>query len=209
MGAPERPDLVQRQFRGGVRVALGTDVGAGTSFSLLREGLQAYFVQSLLGLGTGGLFGAGPGGGQPTKIPAVHNDFIFAGLGEELGLFGLTALLVLYLLIVERGLRAAVAVRDSFGKLLAGGLAFVVAFQCFVVVGGVTRVIPLTGLTMPFMAYGGSSLLANWVIVAVLLRISDSARRPAPRVRGYEKPPTPSGSADQTEVLTGLREARR
>jgi cell division protein FtsW (lipid II flippase) len=84
-------------------------------------------VQSLLGLGTGGLFGAGPGAGQPTQVPEVRNDFIFAGLGEEIGLFGLTALLVVYLVIVERGLRTAIAVRDSFGKLLAGGLAFTLA----------------------------------------------------------------------------------
>ncbi|MGI5212518.1 FtsW/RodA/SpoVE family cell cycle protein [Plantactinospora sp. CA-290183] len=163
-------------------------------------------VQGLLALGTGGLFGAGPGGGQPTILPEVHNDFIFAGMGEEIGLFGLSALLVIYLLIVERGLRAALAVRDSFGKLLAGGLAFTLGLQVFVIVGGISKLIPLTGQTTPFLSAGGSSLMANWLLVATLLRISDAARRPvdsaaAPRASGVPAGPPPQLHGATTEVI--------
>ncbi|MEU7802895.1 FtsW/RodA/SpoVE family cell cycle protein [Micromonospora arborensis] len=156
-------------------------------------------VQGLLALGTGGLFGAGPGGGQPGILPEVQNDFIFAGIGEELGLFGLSALLVVYLLIVERGLRAALAVRDSFGKLLAGGLAFTLGLQVFVIVGGISKLIPLTGQTTPFLSAGGSSLMANWLLIAVLLRVSDGAHRPVTGAGG--KAPRPA--AGPPEQLHG------
>jgi cell division protein FtsW (lipid II flippase) len=137
-------------------------------------------VQGMYGQAWGGLVGRGLGQGDPTLIPFSYSDFIVAAMGEELGLTGVMAIIVLYGLIVERGLRTALVCRDGFGKLVATGLAVVFALQVFVVIGGVTKLIPLTGLTTPFMSYGGSSLVANWAIIALLLRISDQARRPLP-----------------------------
>jgi cell division protein FtsW (lipid II flippase) len=138
-------------------------------------------VQGLYGMGFGGVLGTGLGNGQPYWTPLVQSDFIITAFGEELGLTGLMAILLIYGLIVQRGLRAAVAVRDPFSKLLAGGLAFVLGLQVFVIVGGVTRLIPLTGITTPFLSQGGSSLVASWMLIALLMRISDTARRPAPQ----------------------------
>jgi cell division protein FtsW (lipid II flippase) len=137
-------------------------------------------VETMFGMAYGGLIGRGLGQGSPWRIPFAQSDFIFGAMGEELGLTGSLAVILLYGLIVERALRAALISRDDIGKLLAVGLGGALALQVFVVVGGVTHLIPLTGLTTPFLSYGGSSLVANWVIIAILLRISDAARRPPP-----------------------------
>jgi cell division protein FtsW (lipid II flippase) len=133
-------------------------------------------VQGLFGLAEGGFVGSGLGVGQPNLVPLANSDYIVAALGEELGLFGIFGLLALYLLLVSRGFRVGFTGTDDFGRLLASGLAFVLALQVFVVIGGITRIIPVTGLTTPFLAAGGSSLVANWIIVALLLRLSDDQR---------------------------------
>ncbi len=157
-------------------------------------------VQGMYGMAWGGLIGRGLGQGDPTLIPFSYSDFIVASIGEELGLTGVMALIVLYGIIVERSLRTALVCRDAFGKLVATGLGVVFALQVFVVIGGVTKLIPLTGLTTPFLSYGGSSLIANWFIVGLLLRISDQARRPLPELGGSDGTDAGDGS-DATQVV--------
>ena len=163
------------------------------------DGGSYQVVQGLFGMANGGLLGTGWGRGYPQLVPLADSDFILASLGEELGLVGMAAILLLYLILIERGFRAALGTRDGFGKLLATGLAFSIGLQVFVVLGGITRVIPLTGLTAPFLAAGGSSMIASWIIVALLLRISDAARRPAPKAKTW----TDIAAAQEDAPVTG------
>jgi cell division protein FtsW (lipid II flippase) len=164
-------------------------------FAAFQTGTSDQVAQALMSFGSGGIFGTGLGQGNSDLIGfAANSDFILATVGEELGLAGLMAFLLIYGLIVERGVRTALAARDPFGKLLAIGLSGAFALQIFVVAGGVMGLIPLTGMTMPFVAAGGSSVIANWALVGILLRISDTARRPAPA-------PAPSPDAEPTQVV--------
>jgi peptidoglycan glycosyltransferase len=130
-------------------------------------------IEGWFALAAGGMWGLGPGQGNPGIIPEATSDFIFASIGEEVGLVGVTALLIAYLLITGSGLRVAVRSQRSFSKLLATGLSLLLAVQVFVVVGGITRLIPVTGITLPFVSYGGSSLVSNYILLAILLRISN------------------------------------
>jgi cell division protein FtsW (lipid II flippase) len=160
-------------------------------------------IRALYAFGRGGLIGTGLGAGLPSvgtepAIPAIHTDFPLAALGEELGLIGLLAILGLYLVVIERGLRIAAAAADDFRALLAAGLAFVVGVQAFIIAAGNLKLIPLTGITLPFVSYGGSSLLANAVIVGLLLALSD---------RGVEPPPPPKAASRLRRVIARARAA--
>ena len=143
-----------------------------------EEGYQ--IVQALFGFANGGMMGTGWGRGYPQLVPFAESDFIFAALGEEIGMVGVFAVIVLFAILIQRALRVAHASRDPFGALLVTGFAIILGLQAFVVLGGVTKLIPHTGLTTPFMSAGGSSLLANWIILGLLLRVSDHVRRPDP-----------------------------
>ena len=147
------------------------------------EGYQ--LAQSLFALATGGLFGTGLGRGRPDLIPAAHTDFIFAVIGEELGMLGTAAVLLCFMIVVARGLRTAMQARDDFGQLLAMGLVTIFAIQTIIILAGVTRLMPLTGITLPFMSYGGSSLVSNFILIAILIRVSNhTASAPDPAMTG-------------------------
>ncbi|MFE0347223.1 FtsW/RodA/SpoVE family cell cycle protein [Streptomyces griseoluteus] len=170
-------------------------------FKASRSGIQdgllhsEQAMQALWAFGSGGTLGTGWGQGHSELIGfAANSDFILATYGEELGLAGIMAILLIYGLVAERGVRTALAARDPFGKLLAIGLSGAFALQVFVVAGGVMGLIPLTGMTMPFLAYGGSSVIANWALIGILIRISDTARRPAPT-------PASNPDAEMTQIV--------
>jgi cell division protein FtsW (lipid II flippase) len=152
-------------------------------------------AQGQFAMATGGIGGTGLGKGHPALIPAAPTDFIFAAIGEELGLFGTTAVLLLYVALVGRALRIALSREDGFGQLLATGLATAVAVQTFIIVGGVTRLIPLTGITLPFVSYGGSSVVANFVLLAILIRVSSTPRAPRRRHAAGRRPRQPVAGA--------------
>ena len=143
------------------------------------EGYQ--LAQSLFALSTGGLFGTGFGQGRPDLIPQSHTDFLFSAIGEELGLLGTAAVVLCFMLLVARGLRVSLLQRTDFGQLLAAGLTIIFAIQTIIILGGVTRLMPLTGITLPFMSYGGSSLISNFILMALIVRLShQEADQPPP-----------------------------
>ncbi|MDR1237644.1 MAG: FtsW/RodA/SpoVE family cell cycle protein, partial [Propionibacteriaceae bacterium] len=184
--------LASYPFFGHLRTRVSAWLDPFSNFDRNYQVIQAQF-----GIAWGGLFGTGWGMGRPNMTPLAKSDFIGAAVGEELGVTGLIAVILLYGILVARGLRAALGCREPFGKLLAAGLAFVFAIQVFVILGGVTRLLPLTGLTTPFMSQGGSSLLANWAMTAILLVITHHSRRPV----GQAQDPQPSLAAEATQVI--------
>lgn len=176
----------------GLGLFAGAAVVSYNLFSRVRDRTSAYLdpwadprgkgfqlLQSIFSFGTGGMRGTGLGLGNPTQIPAVTTDFIFAAIGEELGFIGTLGIICGYILMLGAGYRIALSATRPFEKLFAAGLTTVIGVQVFVIIGGVTRVIPLTGVTLPFVSYGGSSLLANYILIALLLRISDETAEAA------------------------------
>ena len=158
---------------GHVRVRVGAWLDPFSDYDAYFQVINAQF-----GMAWGGLLGTGLGEGRPGLTPLARSDFIAAALGEELGMTGLMAIILVYGLVVARGLRTSLQCREPFGKLLSAGLAFAFALQVFTIIGGVTRLLPLTGLTTPFLSQGGSSLVCNWIVVALLLVVSHQARKP-------------------------------
>jgi cell division protein FtsW (lipid II flippase) len=158
-----------------------------------RSGYQ--IIQATYAMADGGVTGTGLGLGDPTRIPEAKNDFIFAAIGEELGLVGATAIIITFLLMIGAGLRIALRAERPFEKLVATGLTAILGIQAFIIIGGVIRVVPLTGVTLPFVSYGGSSLLANYVLLALLMRISNSAAE-----RNDEVPPRRTRTAKGSSV---------
>jgi peptidoglycan glycosyltransferase len=157
------------------------------------DGFQV--AQAMFAFGWGGVTGTGIGLGSQVRIPARETDFIFAVVGEELGLLGASVIIMSYLLMVGAGLRVALRAENAFEKLLATGLTTLIGVQAFIIIGGVTRLLPLTGITLPFVSYGGSSLVANYVLLALLIRISDQQTRRVAEVLEAQKAPT--GSMDR------------
>ena len=169
-------------FAGGAYLAWSVFAHVKTRISILLDpwsvasGAGYQTVQALFAFAAGGVSGTNIAQGSPQRIPAVATDFIFAAIGEELGLLGTVAVLVAFLLMVGTGLRIAMRIESPFEKLLAAGLTTIIGLQTFIIIGGVTRLVPLTGITLPFVSYGGSSLISNYILLALLLRISDDTR---------------------------------